>query len=269
MTLPNEAVLLRIYIGESDKWKHQPLYEALVLAAREAMLAGATVLRGPMGYGKSSRVHTTKILQLSMDLPLVIEIVDTEEKINGFLPTLDSMIGGGLVTLETVRVLHYLSGASKGSPLFDQLEGLLKTGGSRETVLAGALAAVLADFHSETVTIHRLEGKTQLLKLVAQQGLPPQLLEVVGTIPVGKGIAGQVAAQNRPVTMCNLQTDTSGVAKPGARQTRVGGALCVPMRLDGVLVGTLGVGTRREYEYTAEETARLEEAGRLLAGLCG
>ena len=117
MTLPNEAVLLRIYIGESDKWKHQSLYEAIVLAAREAKLAGATVLRGPMGFGKSSRVHTTKILQLSMDLPLVIEIVDTEEKINGFLPLLETMIGGGLVTMETVRVLHYRSGDPKDEPV--------------------------------------------------------------------------------------------------------------------------------------------------------
>ena len=155
------------------------------------------------------------------------------------------------------------------NPLFNQLDGLIKSGGPRETVLAGALAAVLADFHSETGTIHRLDGQLQLLTLVAQQGLPPQLLEVVGTIPVGKGIAGQVAAQNRPVTMCNLQTDTSGVAKPGARQTGVGGALCVPILLDGTLVGTLGVGTRREHEYTAEETARLEEAGRLLAPWIG
>jgi L-methionine (R)-S-oxide reductase len=154
------------------------------------------------------------------------------------------------------------------SPIFDQLAALLNTGGPRETILAGALAAVLVDFHSETGTLHRLDEKNQLLKLVAQQGLPPQLLDVVGTIPVGKGIAGQVAAQNRPVTLCNLQTDTSGVAKPGARQTGVGGALCVPVRLEGRLVGTLGVGTRREYEYTPEETARLEEAGRLLAPLC-
>jgi len=154
------------------------------------------------------------------------------------------------------------------NPLFDQLGTVLKAGGPRETVLARALAAVLADFHSETGTIHRLDGNAQLLKLLAQQGLPPQLLDVVGTIPVGKGIAGQVAAQNRPVTLCNLQTDTSGVAKSGARQTGVGGALCVPIRLNGTLVGTLGVGTRREYEYTAEETARLEAAGRLLAPLC-
>jgi hypothetical protein len=110
MQIPHEAVLLRIFIGESDRWQHQPLYEAIVLAAREGHLAGATVLRGPMGYGKSSRVHTAKILRLSMDLPLVIEIVDSEEKINGFLPVLDKMIGGGLVTLEKVKVVHYRAG---------------------------------------------------------------------------------------------------------------------------------------------------------------
>src|SRR5204862_8101568 len=96
MNLPQDAMLLRIFIGESDRWKHQPLYEAIVLKARELHLAGATVLRGPMGFGKSSRLHTAKILRLSMDLPLVIEIVDTEEKINSFLPELDKMMGGGL-----------------------------------------------------------------------------------------------------------------------------------------------------------------------------
>jgi PII-like signaling protein len=110
MQIPYEAVLLRIFIGESDRWEHKPLYEAIVLAARTAHLAGATVLRGPMGFGKASRLHTSKILRLSMDLPLVIEIVDSEEKINAFLPTLDKMIGGGLVTLEKVRVLQYRSG---------------------------------------------------------------------------------------------------------------------------------------------------------------
>jgi uncharacterized protein len=107
MHLPQEAMLLRIFIGESDRWKHQPLYEAIVLKAREMHLAGATVLRGPMGFGKSSRVHTAKILTLSMDLPLVIEIVDTEEKINAFLPAIDQMMTGGLVTLEKVRVIDY------------------------------------------------------------------------------------------------------------------------------------------------------------------
>ena len=113
MQIPTEAMLLRIFLGESDRWKHQPLYEAIVLKARELHLAGATVLRGPMGFGKSSRLHTAKILRLSIDLPLVIEIVDSEEKINSFLPTLETMMGGGLVTLEKVKVLHYRSGDIK------------------------------------------------------------------------------------------------------------------------------------------------------------
>lgn len=112
MQIPHDAMLLRIFIGESDRWQHQPLYEAIVLKARELHLAGATVLRGPLGFGKSSRLHTAKILRLSMDLPLVIEIVDAEEKINAFLPVLDAMIGGGLVTLERVKVVHYRDGNS-------------------------------------------------------------------------------------------------------------------------------------------------------------
>ena len=107
MQIPKDAVLLRIFLGESDRWEHKPLYEAIVLKAREMHLAGATVLRGPMGFGKASRLHTAKILRLSMDLPLVIEIVDSEEKINGFLPVLDEMVGGGLVTLEKVKVIDY------------------------------------------------------------------------------------------------------------------------------------------------------------------
>jgi uncharacterized protein len=107
MNLPEEAVLLRIFIGESDRWNHQPLYEAIVKKARELHLAGATVLRGPMGFGKSSRLHTAKILRLSMDLPILIEIVDTEEAVNGFRPILDEMMGGGLVTLEKVKVIRY------------------------------------------------------------------------------------------------------------------------------------------------------------------
>src|SRR6266576_258976 len=107
MHLPEDAVLLRIFIGESDRYQHRPLYEAIVLKARELNLAGATVLRGPMGFGKSSHLHTAKILRLSMDLPMVIEIVDTEEKINAFLPVLDEMMGGGLVTLEKAKVIRY------------------------------------------------------------------------------------------------------------------------------------------------------------------
>jgi len=110
MQIPTDALLLRIFIGESDRHGHQPLYEAIVLAAREMHLAGATVLRGPMGFGKSSRLHTAKILRLSTDLPLVIEIIDSEEKINAFLPVLDKMVGGGLVTLEKVRVVAYREG---------------------------------------------------------------------------------------------------------------------------------------------------------------
>jgi uncharacterized protein len=107
MHLPEDAVLLRIFIGESDRHQYRPLYEAIVLKARELNLAGATVLRGPMGFGKSSHLHTAKILRLSMDLPIVIEIVDTEEKVNSFLPVLDEVIGGGLVTLERVKVIRY------------------------------------------------------------------------------------------------------------------------------------------------------------------
>jgi PII-like signaling protein len=107
MQIPKQAVLLRIFIGEDDKSGGSPLYEAIVLKAREAHLAGATVLRGPMGFGASSRLHTTKILRLSEDLPLVIEIVDSEDKINGFLPTLDGMMTSGLITLEKVQVLQY------------------------------------------------------------------------------------------------------------------------------------------------------------------
>ena len=107
MELPEDAILLRIFIGESDRHRNRPLYEAIVLKARELQMAGATVLRGPMGYGASSRIHTAKIIQLSMDLPLIVEIVDPEEKINGFLPVLDEMMNGRLVTLEKARVIHY------------------------------------------------------------------------------------------------------------------------------------------------------------------
>lgn len=107
MTLPEQSLLLRIFIGESDRHEGQPLYEAIVLKARERHLAGATVLRGPMGFGKSSRLHTAKILRLSEDLPVVVEIVDSEANIEAFLKDLEPMIGSGLVTLEKVRVVRY------------------------------------------------------------------------------------------------------------------------------------------------------------------
>jgi len=107
MDIPKDAVLLRILFGEEDRFEHQPLYEAIVQKAREIHLAGATVLRGPMGFGHSSRLHTAKILRLSFDLPIVVEIVDTETKINEFVPLLDSMMASGLITLEKVQVLQY------------------------------------------------------------------------------------------------------------------------------------------------------------------
>lgn len=110
MQIPKDAVLLRIFIGEDDKAGRQPLYEAIVLKAREMQLAGATILRGPMGFGHSSRLHTTKILRLSEDLPIVIEIVDAEDKINDFLPVLDQLMGSGLITLEKVKVFRYGNG---------------------------------------------------------------------------------------------------------------------------------------------------------------
>ncbi len=110
MQIPEDAVLLRVFIGESDRYEHRPLYEAIVLKAREMHLAGATVLRGPMGFGHSSRLHTAKILRLSEDLPMVIEIIDAGEKIDAFLPVIDAMMGHGLITLEKVKVCRYGGG---------------------------------------------------------------------------------------------------------------------------------------------------------------
>ncbi len=107
MQREEQAVLLRIFIGEADRYQGRPLYEAIVVKARELGLAGATVLRGPMGFGHSSRLHTSKILRLSADPPLVIEIVDRQERIDAFLPELDRMMGSGLVTLENVRIRQY------------------------------------------------------------------------------------------------------------------------------------------------------------------
>jgi PII-like signaling protein len=107
MNITGECVLLRVFIGEMDRHEHRPLYEAIVLKARETGLAGATVLRSPLGFGATSHLHTSKILRLSEDLPIVIEIVDTAEKIAAFLPVLDGMMAGGLVTTEKVNVVQY------------------------------------------------------------------------------------------------------------------------------------------------------------------
>ena len=107
MRLTEDAVLLRIFIGEDDRYEGQALHQAIVLKAREMHLAGATVLRGAVGFGRSSRLHTARILRLSEDLPVVIEIVDAKQKIDAFLPVLDPMMSGGLVTLEKATVLRY------------------------------------------------------------------------------------------------------------------------------------------------------------------
>jgi uncharacterized protein len=111
MEIPRDAVLLRIFFGEDDRFQNGPLHEAIVLKAREMHLGGATVLRGHMGFGHSSHIHTNKILRLSQDLPVVVEIVDSKEKIDTFLPVLDAMMTSGLITIEKVQVLQY--GASK------------------------------------------------------------------------------------------------------------------------------------------------------------
>jgi PII-like signaling protein len=115
MNIPEEGTLLRIFLGESDRLGGRPLYEAIVLKAREMHLAGATVVRGHMGFGKHSRLHTAKILRLSEDLPIVVEIVDSEERIQTLLPWLDTVMHEGLVTLEKARVLRYVAGDDRAT----------------------------------------------------------------------------------------------------------------------------------------------------------
>ena len=107
MTIPTEGKLLRIFIGEADRWRGKPLYESIVVEARRRGLAGATVLKGFMGFGAHSRIHTAKLLELSQDLPIVIEIVDAPEKIEAFMPDLEAMVGDGLITPERAEVLLY------------------------------------------------------------------------------------------------------------------------------------------------------------------
>ena len=107
MKIPQDGKLLRIFIGEQDRWQGVPLYEAIVLLARKEKMAGATVMKGCMGFGAKSHMHTAKILRLSEDLPMVIELVDTEENLNKLLPFLDEVVEEGLITLEKVRVIKY------------------------------------------------------------------------------------------------------------------------------------------------------------------
>jgi GAF domain-containing protein len=135
--------------------------------------------------------------------------------------------------------------------------------------LEKVLRDALAQFRSETGTIHRFDEPTQTLHLVAQAGLPPPMLDIIKTIPLGKGIAGETAAKNLPVTICNLQTDTSGVARPAAKQTGVGGAVCVPIRRGGKVAGTFGIGTLREREYSAAEINALQDIANSVAGSIG
>lgn len=111
MRIPENGQLLRIFVGESDQWHGRPLYEVLVLKAREMGLAGATMMRGLMGYGAKSHIHTAKLLRLSEDLPVVVEIVDSEEKISAFLPVVDEMVQEGLVTLEAIKIIQYRAGS--------------------------------------------------------------------------------------------------------------------------------------------------------------
>jgi len=108
MDLTENCLRLRVYVGDADRWEHRPLYEAIVLKARTEGLAGATVFRSPMGFGATSRIHTAKILNLSTDLPIVVEIVDTAPKVELFLSKLGEMIQGGMVTVEPVKVVHYI-----------------------------------------------------------------------------------------------------------------------------------------------------------------
>jgi PII-like signaling protein len=116
MKIPREGQLLRIFVGESDRWKGRPLFEAIVQEARHHGLAGATVFRGFEGFGARSRIHTSRILRLTEDLPILIEIVDAEDKVQAFLPVLDEMVQEGLVTVEKATVIFYRAGEPPAEP---------------------------------------------------------------------------------------------------------------------------------------------------------
>ena len=145
-----------------------------------------------------------------------------------------------------------------------EVELLLKSGGDRDALAQQILNATLLHFDSETGTIHWLDKEKQVLRLAAQTGLPEVVLDAIRTVPVGKGIAGQTVERNEPVSLCNLQTDTSGVARPGAKATGIGGMICVPVRFEGKTIGAFGIGTARPHQYSPTETHELEEIGRLI-----
>jgi L-methionine (R)-S-oxide reductase len=144
------------------------------------------------------------------------------------------------------------------------VRSVLLFGGDRQLALGRALDEILTKFSAETGTVHLLDPAKNVLVMKAAHNLPPAVIEITREIPLGKGIAGECAATGKPVTLCNLQTDASGVAKPGAKQTGVGGALCVPMVVDGRIVGTLGIGTRKERTYSDEEVKMLTSVARVL-----
>jgi L-methionine (R)-S-oxide reductase len=150
------------------------------------------------------------------------------------------------------------------------VRSLLTFGGDRAIALPRVLDEILAKFGADAASLHLLDPSRGTLILEAQRNLPPPVVDLTREIPLGKGIAGECAAKNEPVTTCNLQTDDSGVAKPGAKQTGLGGTICVPLRLDGKVVGTLGIGSRQERTYGEEETRALLSVARTLAEeLCG
>ena len=148
--------------------------------------------------------------------------------------------------------------------LRETIASLLENAPVSESTLDAILGLVLEAFRSETGTLHLLDARSRVLHLAAHRGLPAAMLDAIRSIPVGKGIAGQTVARGEPVTLCNLQTDSGGVALPGARQSGVGAALCVPLRRGERPVGTLGIGTVRTDPYTPEQTKALQEIGNLL-----
>lgn len=144
------------------------------------------------------------------------------------------------------------------------VRSVLVFGADKESGLGRALDEILAKFGAETGTVHVLDPAKNTLVLLTARNVPPPVLAITKEIPLGKGIAGECAATGKPVTLCNLQTDTSGVAKPGAKQTGVGGALCVPMIVNGRIVGTLGIGTRNERTYDDAEIRMLTSVAKVL-----
>lgn len=149
------------------------------------------------------------------------------------------------------------------------LRSLLQFAPDQQFAMERVMDELAAWFHADTVTLHLLDPISGMLVMKAQKGLPKHIEEITQRIPLGKGIAGEAAQTGRAVTTCNLQTDASGVARPAAKATGVGGALCVPVYRNGQLAGTLGVGTRREYTYTKEQTVALANAGNTIVTALG